>query len=229
MHAGLGGELRWLISGGAALPKETHDRFAKMGLPLAEGYGLTEAAPVLTVAKASTKAKAGNVGKPIPGVELKIASPDAEGVGEVIARGPNVMAGYTDDVATARAIDGQGWLHTGDLGKLDKHGRLVLVSRIKDVVVGPTGENVYPDDVEQRIGTVPGVAELAIVGVGSDSGEKVACLAVPEKDDLEEERGTRNDRVRAALRSAFDKLPPDSVRRSCTCPTRRSRERRRAK
>ncbi|MGO8996184.1 MAG: AMP-binding protein [Polyangiaceae bacterium] len=208
VHAGLGGELRWLISGGAALPKETHDRFAKMGLPLAEGYGLTEAAPVLTVAKASTKAKAGNVGKPIPGVELKIASPDAEGVGEVIARGPNVMAGYTDDVATARAIDGQGWLHTGDLGKLDKHGRLVLVSRIKDVVVGPTGENVYPDDVEQRIGTVPGVAELAIVGVGSDSGEKVACLAVPEKDDLEEERGTRNDRVRAALRSAFDKLPP---------------------
>jgi long-chain acyl-CoA synthetase len=206
VHDALGGELKWLISGGAALPKETHERFAKMGLPLAEGYGLTEAAPVLTVAKASTKAKAGNVGKPIPGVEVKIANPDAEGVGEVIARGPNVMAGYTDDVATARAIDGQGWLHTGDLGKLDKHGRLVLVSRIKDVVVGPTGENVYPDDVEQRLGTVPGVLELAVVGVTSESGEKVACLAVPEKDDADD-RTTRNERARSALRSAFDKLP----------------------
>ncbi len=221
VHAALGGELRWLISGGAALPKETHERFAKMGLPLAEGYGLTEAGPVLTVAKGSPRAKAGHVGKPIPGVELKIANPDAEGVGEVIARGPNVMAGYTDDVATAKAIDGQGWLHTGDLGKLDKRGQLVLVSRIKDVVVGPTGENVYPDDVEQRVGAVPGVAELAIVGVRTDSGEKVACLAVPEKDEGEpesdaegasrsvrEERGTRNERVRAALRAAFDKLPP---------------------
>jgi long-chain acyl-CoA synthetase len=206
VHAALGGELRWLISGGAALPKETHEHFAKIGLPLAEGYGLTEAAPVLTVAKASLKAKAGNVGKPIPGVEVKIANPDSEGVGEVIARGANVMAGYTDEVATARAIDGEGWLHTGDLGKLDKHGRLVLVSRIKDVVVGPTGENVYPDDVEQRVGAVPGIAELAILGVGSDSGEKVACLAVPEKDGTEE-RGSRNERARAALRAAFDKLP----------------------
>ena len=210
VHAALGGELRWLISGGAALPKETHERFAKMGLPLAEGYGLTEAAPVLTVAKASLKARPGHVGKPIPGVEVKIANPDAEGVGEVIARGPNVMAGYTDDVATAKAIDGQGWLHTGDLGRLDKHGRLVLVSRIKDVVVGPTGENVYPDDVEQRVGSVPGVAELAIVGVKTESGEKVACLAVPERDEAgssPEERGTQNERARAALRGAFDRLP----------------------
>jgi long-chain acyl-CoA synthetase len=212
VHAALGGELRWLISGGAALPKETHARFAKMGLPLAEGYGLTEAAPVLTVAKASPKAKGGHVGKPIPGVDVKIVNPDADGVGEVVARGANVMAGYTDDVATARAIDGQGWLHTGDLGKLDKHGRLVLVSRIKDVVVGPTGENVYPDDVEQRLGSVPGVAELAIVGVRSETGEKVACLAVPDKDadgdsTTGADRATRNERARTALRSAFDKLP----------------------
>jgi long-chain acyl-CoA synthetase len=207
VHAALGGELRFLISGGAALPKETHDRFAAMGLPLAEGYGLTEAAPVLTVAKGSLKAKSGNVGKPIPGVELKIANADESGVGEVVARGPNVMAGYTDDVATARTIDGEGWLHTGDLGKLDKHGRLVLVSRMKDVVVGPTGENVYPDDVEQRLGSIDGVAELVILGVASVSGEKVACLAVPERGEDDTDRGARNERARTELQRAFDKLP----------------------
>jgi len=207
VHAALGGELRWLISGGAALPKETHQRFAAMGLPLAEGYGLTEAAPVLTVAKGSLKAKSGHVGKAIPGVELKIANADESGVGEVIARGPNVMAGYTDDAATARAIDGDGWLHTGDLGKLDKHGRLVLVSRMKDVVVGPTGENVYPDDVEQRLGHVEGIAELAVVGMKSASGEKVACLAVPERSDEDLDHASRHERARSALLRAFDKLP----------------------
>ncbi len=207
VHAALGGELRFLISGGAALPKETHDRFAAMGLPLAEGYGLTEAAPVLTVSKGSVKTKSGNVGKAIPGVEVKIANADESGVGEVIARGPNVMAGYTDDVATARTIDGEGWLHTGDLGKLDKQGRLVLVSRMKDVVVGPTGENVYPDDVEQRLGSIDGVAELVVLGVASESGEKVACLAVPSKSDDESDRVARNERARTALQRAFDKLP----------------------
>jgi long-chain acyl-CoA synthetase len=205
VHAALGGELRWLISGGAALPKETHARFAALGLPLAEGYGLTEAAPVLTVAKGSLSSKSGHVGKPVPGVELKIANADESGVGEVIARGPNVMAGYTDDAATARTIDGDGWLHTGDLGKLDKKGRLVLVSRMKDVVVGPTGENVYPDDVEQRLGSIDGVAELVVLGVKTESGEKVACLAVPSDDGGD--RAARHERARAALQRAFDKLP----------------------
>ena len=153
------------------------------------------------------KTKSGNVGKAIPGVEIKIAHADESGVGEVVARGPNVMAGYTDDVATAKAIDGDGWLHTGDLGKLDKKGRLVLVSRMNDVVVGPTGENVYPDDVEQRLGSIEAVAELVVLGVSSESGEKVACLAVPSKSDDESDRPARNERARTALQRAFDKLP----------------------
>src|SRR5262249_30134706 len=142
VHEALGGKMKYLISGGAALPRETREAFAGLGLHLSEGYGLTEAAPVLTVSKASPKSHAGQVGKPVPGVTLSIVNANADGVGEVVAKGPNVMAGYTDDAATARAIDGAGWLHTGDLGKIDKRGQLVIVGRIKDVVVTATGVNV---------------------------------------------------------------------------------------
>jgi long-chain acyl-CoA synthetase len=197
VHAKMGGRVKWLISGGAALPRETQERFAGLGLRLTEGYGLTEAAPVLTVARPGKRVEPG-VGKPVPGVELRIANPDDRGIGEVVARGPNVMIGYTDEEATRRTIDAEGWLHTGDLGRIDRKGRLEIVGRLKDVVISPTGENVYPDDVEKRLGDVPGVSELAVVGVDVRGSERLACLAVP--------RGDR-EAARAALRKAIDQLP----------------------
>jgi len=205
VHERMGGKVRWLISGGAALPRETLERFAGFGLRLTEGYGLTEAAPVLTVTRPGKRLEPG-VGKPVPGVELKISDPDEQGVGEVIARGPNVMIGYTDGDATRRAIDAEGWLHTGDLGRIDRKGRLEIVGRLKDVVISATGENVYPDDVEKRLGAVSHVAELAVVGVEVRGSERLACLAVPEAgggDRLE-----HNERARAALRAAIEDLPP---------------------
>jgi long-chain acyl-CoA synthetase len=228
VHDALGGHTRFLISGGAALPKDTAKLFAGIGLPLAEGYGLTEAAPVLTVAAASVKAKPGTVGKPVPGVEIKIKDPDDRGVGEVLARGPNVMVGYANNAeATAQAIDAEGWLHTGDLGKLDDKKRLVIVGRQKDVIVASNGENVYPDDVEALIGKLDGVKEIAIVGIDDGKGgERVACLAVPDHDggdprtpgpepspDLSYDalpppsRAERHDRAMASLREAFQRLP----------------------
>lgn len=205
VHEGLGGNIRYLISGGAALPKDTQKLFAGLGFKLTEGYGLTEAAPVLTVAKPGSPA--GQVGKPIPGVKIKIDSPDDNGVGEVLARGPNVMAGYTDADATKLVKDEDGWLHTGDLGKLDRDGRLVLVGRVKDVIVTATGENVYPDDIERMLGKVPHVSELAIVGVtGRSGGERVGCIAVPEEDESVD-RTTRIERAQSSLRAAISKLP----------------------
>jgi long-chain acyl-CoA synthetase len=205
VHEGLGGNIRYLISGGAALPKETQQLFAGLGLKLTEGYGLTEAAPVLTVAKPGSPA--GQVGKPIPGVTIKIEAPDDNGVGEVLARGPNVMAGYTDPEATREVKTEDGWLRTGDLGKLDRTGRLVIVGRVKDVIVTATGENVYPDDIERMLGKVPHVAELAIVGVtGRAGGERVGCIAVPEEDEAGG-RAARLERAQAALRAAVSKLP----------------------
>jgi long-chain acyl-CoA synthetase len=227
VHDALGGNARFLISGGAALPKDTAKLFAGLGLPLAEGYGLTEAAPVLTVARASVKAKHGNVGVAVPGVELKILGPDERGVGEVLARGPNVMVGYAGNAeATAQAIDGDGWLHTGDLGKLDDKKRLVIVGRQKDVIVTASGENVYPDDVETLLGKPEGVKELAIVGIDDGKGgERVACLAVPDgeppadlADDAASEGGSRANVTRAdrhehalaSLREAIQRLPKNA-------------------
>jgi long-chain acyl-CoA synthetase len=197
VHARMGGHVRWLISGGAALPRETQERFAGLGLQLTEGYGLTEAAPVLTVSRPGKRLEPG-VGRPVPGVELRIDGPDDRGIGEVVARGPNVMAGYTDEEATRRTIDADGWLHTGDLGRIDRKGRLEIVGRLKDVVISPTGENVYPDDVEKRLGDVPLIAELAVVGVEVRGSERLACLAVPKGD---------RDAARASLRRAIDELP----------------------
>ncbi|HVY49105.1 MAG TPA: AMP-binding protein, partial [Minicystis sp.] len=208
IHEALGGGAKFLISGGAALPKDTAKLFAGLGLPLSEGYGLTEAAPVLTVSKASPRAVPGQVGKAIPGVEIKIHAPDEHGVGEVLARGPNVMVGYANDAdATARTIDEAGWLHTGDLGKLDKKGRLVIVGRQKDVIVSASGENVYPDDAEAMLGRVPGVKELALVGLDDPrGGERVGCLAVVAGDEATA-RAERHERALRELREAFQKLP----------------------
>ena len=214
VHAALGGNLRYLISGGAALPKETAKVFQSLGLPLAEGYGLTEAAPVLSVAKAKVGGKHGTVGKPIPGVEVKIHNADAHGVGEVLAKGPNVMVGYADDAeATAAAVDADGWLHTGDLGHINRKGELTIVGRSKDVIVASTGENLYPDDVERALGNISGVKELVIVGIADPrGGERAALLAVPDfediADDARDARDAQQEKAMKHLRAAIRELPP---------------------
>jgi long-chain acyl-CoA synthetase len=208
VHRALGGSLKYMVSGGAALPEDTHKLFQGLGLHLAEGYGLTEAAPVLTVAKGSPSAKAGHVGKPVAGVSVKIANPDANGVGEVWARGDNVMIGYADnEEATQQTITEDGWLRTGDLGKIDHKGRLTIVGRAKEVIVSAAGENVYPDDVESMLGTPKHVKELTILGIPAPrGGERVACLAVPTKEEGVD-RATRIARAEDSLRVAIRELP----------------------
>jgi len=215
VHNELGGSVRFLISGGAALPKDTAKLFQGLGLHLSEGYGLTEAAPVLTVQKGGPGKPVGVVGVAIPTVEVKISAPDASGVGEVLARGPNVMAGYADDSeATAKALDSDGWLHTGDLGRIDRKGRLELVGRSKDVVVTASGENIYPDDIERAVGELSDVREWCLLGVTDPKGgEKLACVAVPkrleegEEETAENNTAVRHERARKALERAFAKLP----------------------
>ncbi|HEY5376723.1 MAG TPA: AMP-binding protein [Polyangiaceae bacterium] len=207
VHHGLGGHLKFLVSGGAALPESTHHLFAGLGLHLAEGYGLTEASPVLSVAPGGPKAKSGHVGRAIPGVELKIDAANAEGVGEVLARGPNVMLGYAGDEEATSAVISGGWLRTGDLGKIDRKGQLTIVGRAKDVVVAASGENVYPDDVEARLGKLEYVQELTVLGVPDGrGGERLACVAIPETTE-DVPRAQRHERTRASLDAALLKLP----------------------
>src|SRR5690606_36369056 len=125
-----------------------------------------------------------------------------------LARGPNVMLGYADDPeSTAQVLTPDGWLRTGDLGKLDRHGQLVIVGRAKEVIVASNGENVYPDDVEARLGRVEAVLELAVLGVPDGrGGERVALVAVPE-EDATLGRDERHARARAALEREIQKLP----------------------
>jgi long-chain acyl-CoA synthetase len=217
VHQQLGGNLRYLVSGAAALPADVHRTFQGLGLHLAEGYGLTEAAPVLTLAKASPRNKGGNVGKAIPGVELRIAEPNPDGVGEILARGPNVMVGYEGDEAeTQKVLDG-GWLRTGDLGKLDDKNRLKIVGRSKEVILSASGENVYPDDVEVLLGLPKYIKELCIVGIPDrekEGAERVAVLAVPDYEnrsldgnDEKVDRVQRRKDAEAELRKDIGELP----------------------
>ena len=180
VHQKLGGKLRVLVSGGSALSEEVHDAFRGLGFDLTEGYGLTEAAPVLTVTPPGEKRPRGSVGRALPGIELRIGDPDATGVGEVLAKGPNVMVGYFGDREATEAVLKEGWLQTGDLGRLDADGNLFLVGRSKDVIIGSSGKNVYPDEIEEtyRTGAPDGLIELAVVGLPDEgAGERVGCLA----------------------------------------------------
>ncbi len=193
VHRKLGGRLRILVSGGSALSPEVQKAFHELGFDLYEGYGLTEAAPVVSVSTPGDAGpRAGNVGRPLPGIEIRIADPDESGVGEVLARGPNVMLGYwsasggepgLDREATAAAME-DGWLRTGDLGRLDAEGRLVLVGRKKDVIIDKNGKNVYPDELEELYRAPDLIEELSVAGLPEpDGGEKVAALLVPARRD----------------------------------------------
>ncbi|HWV38930.1 MAG TPA: AMP-binding protein [Vulgatibacter sp.] len=206
VHRKLGGRLRILISGGSAMPPEVYEAFQGMGFEIFEGYGLTEAAPVLTV---QTKGhnRAGHVGKALPGIEVRIDAPDADGVGEIVAKGPNVMSGYWNDPEATAEVLVNGWLRTGDLGRLDEDGHLVIVGRRKDVIIDANGKNVYPDELEDLYAGCPEVKELSIVGLSDGGAEKVACLVVPIAPDEGRSAADIERAIQAHFREVGLRLP----------------------
>ncbi|HNF96299.1 MAG TPA: AMP-binding protein [Pseudomonadota bacterium] len=219
VHQRFGGKLRLLISGGSALPIETMKEFRGLGFNLYEGYGMTESAPVLTVTRPGSPLLLGSVGEALPGVDVKIHEPDATGTGEIIASGPNVMLGYYNDPELTKETIKNGYLHTGDLGRIDGKGHLFIVGRKKDVIIGANGENVYPDELEERYRESPFVKELCVVGLAEaelkenpspdDKGEAVACLIVPAYDAPQSEGLSREavrEKVREHVRNVSAKL-----------------------
>ena len=161
-----GKQFRFFTSGGAPLSPEAAGGFRAMGLGIMEGYGLTETAPLLAMCEAFDE-QPGMAA--IPEIELKINDPDENGVGEVLAKGPNIMDGYyKNPTATDEVIDTDGWFHTGDLGTY-VNGRLVLSGRAKNVIVLDTGKNVYPEEIEWEFATVPAIEEI-MVHEGSRQG-----------------------------------------------------------
>ena len=172
----LGGSVKYIISGGAALSPRLSDLFAAAGVTVLQGYGLTETSPVITFNRPGRN-RAGTVGEPIPDVEVKIAED-----GEILTRGPHVMKGYfKDPERTAEAIDEAGWFHTGDIGEFTEEGHLRITDRKKDLFKLSTGKYVMPQPIENRLTTNPLIEQTVVVGSGF---KYCTALVFPDQDRL---------------------------------------------
>ncbi|HET7619302.1 MAG TPA: long-chain fatty acid--CoA ligase [Vicinamibacterales bacterium] len=176
IREGVGGRIRYLVSGSAPLRVDVGEFFAGIGLPILEGYGLTETAPILAVNPPEAP-RVGTVGRAIAEVELRIAED-----GEILARGPNIMLGYWNKPEETAEVLRDGWLHTGDIGSLDADGYLTITDRKKDLLVTSGGKNVAPQPIEAVLKRSPLVAEAVLLG---DRRRFVAALIVPDFPALE--------------------------------------------
>lgn len=182
----LGGKLRILIAGGAAMSKDAIQGFLDLGINLLQGYGLTETSPVLAGENDKYK-RAGSVGFPLPGLEVKINNPNSEGIGEILGKGPTVMLGYVDNPEATNEVLKDGWFYTGDLGYIDKDGFLFVTGRKKDVIVLKNGKNVFPEELEILINKLPYVSECMVFGRPCDNGDYKICAKIVYNLDMMKE------------------------------------------
>jgi long-chain acyl-CoA synthetase len=174
------------ISGGAALDPAVAAGFARLGVTLIQGYGITETSPVIA-AETWNGMRPGSVGRLLSGIEVRIDAPNSEMVGEILVRGPYVMQGYfKDPQATAEAIV-DGWYRTGDLGRLDDEGFLYICGRVKSLIVTPNGKNIYPEEVENEILKSPYIAEVLVYAhKNGPVAEEIRAVARPNQEELDE-------------------------------------------
>lgn len=163
----LGGHMRFIVSGAAAIDKNVAEAYNILGILTIQGYGLTETSPVLC-AENEKYIKYGSVGIPLIDVEIGIDKPNEEGIGEILAKGPNVMVGYYNNEQATKDCLIDGWYHTGDLGYIDKNGYLFITGRMKNVVVLKNGKNIFPEEIEVLINKLPYVSESLVFGYPKD-------------------------------------------------------------
>jgi long-chain acyl-CoA synthetase len=208
--ARLGGNVKYVVSGGAPLSAELAAFFIGAGVEILEGYGLTETSPVIAVNRPD-KRRIGTVGPVVPGVEVKIAAD-----GEILSRGPHIMKGYWNNPeSTAAAIDADGWFHTGDIGEIDQDGFLKITDRKKDIIINAYGKNIAPQPIEALLKSSPYVGTPVLIG---DRRKYLAALIVPNFEKLEREAAAlgvtaksndelvKDDRVKGLIQAELDRF-----------------------
>lgn len=233
MIQGFGGNFYEVIIGGAAFNQEVEKLLKSIDFPYTVGYGMTECGPIICY-EDWKRFKPGSCGKAAPRMEVRIDSPDPQNiVGEILTRGDNVMLGYyKNPEATAQILDADGWLHTGDLGVMDEEGNVTIKGRSKNMLLGPSGQNIYPEEIEEKLNNLPFVAECIVI---QQNDNKLVALIYPDFEDaysqgmsdsdieavMEENRTTLNAELPAYSQISrikiypeeFEKTPKKSIKR----------------
>lgn len=229
VYQAFGGRAYEIIVGGAPLSREVEQFLQSIGFPITVGYGTTECAPLISYSdyKDFISSSCGTV---VDHMEVRIDSDDANTPGEILARGTNVMLGYfKNPEATAAAIDNEGWYHTGDLGTMNESGHIFIRGRIKNMLLGASGQNIYPEEIEDKLNSMPMVNECLVV----QRGNKLVALVHPDSDEvvnftadelqhiMEQNRQQLNEQLPAYSRittielqeEEFAKTPKKSIKR----------------
>ena len=184
IHESLGPDLKLVVTGGAALDPETEKGFNDLGFDVEQGYGLTETSPVIASETPKCR-RLGSIGKKFPSVEVKIENPDEDGIGELMAKGPSIMLGYYEnEEATKSTLEPDGWLHTGDLARIDKDGFIYISGRKKSVIVLNNGKNVFPEEIEALLNKVEGIKESFVYEKKEDDGDIKVCTKIVYDKEL---------------------------------------------
>ncbi len=201
IHSFFGGRLRLIICGAAALNKETALNFTSYGIPVIIGYGLTECSPIV-ICNTDSEPTPDSVGKPLPGTEIKISSPDAEGIGEICVKGPMVMKGYYKNPSQTQKVIKDGWFHTGDSGYADRNGNYHISGRIKNIIVTRGGKNIYPEEIEYYLTKNPRICECVVY---SETADILAAEILPDKEEIKKKCGKQeltDEEIHAAVKEA---------------------------
>ena len=188
IHDMLGGKIKLLISGAAALDKTIEERYRLLGLNLVQGYGLTETSPVVAIGT-NKNYKLGSIGKTVPSVEAKLVNVNNEGIGELVVRGSSVMLGYYEDEKANKKSLQNGWFYTGDLAKIDEEGYIFICGRKKSVIVLKNGKNIFPEEMENLVNKIEGIKESFIFGKIQSNDEnniKINVKIVFDKDVIKD-------------------------------------------
>jgi long-chain acyl-CoA synthetase len=209
VHHSFGTRLRLFVSGGSSFDPKVAQDFNDMGFTILQGYGLTETTGAAVVTRVENNV-VGSVGPPLPGVDVKISSPDETGTGEIVIRGPMVMQGYYKNPAATEEAMKDGWFYTGDLGRFDAGGNLFITGRKKEVIVLPNGKNIYPDELEAHYLQNPAIQEIAVIGIfnAQERGERLHAVVVPDFDYLKANKiANAREYLRDQIGSLSNQLP----------------------